>query len=92
MSFWTAVFLIVLVIAITEAYKAKTRGPGRIDDRRDDGEALPSRPDPEAQAEIEQLRERIKVLERIAYDANAGSGKNTREISAEIEKLRDKQD
>lgn len=50
-----------------------------------------SRPDPEAQREIDNLRERIKVLERIATDGNSLDVSETKRISAEIEALRDKQ-
>lgn len=47
--------------------------------------------DPEAAREIEELRERIKVLERIATDHNSIDAQETKRISAEIERLRDKQ-
>ncbi len=38
------------------------------------------------------LRERIKVLERIATDGNSLDASETRRISREIEALRDRQD
>ena len=47
--------------------------------------------DPEAQRELEDLRERIKVLERIATDGNTPDARETQRIAAEIEALRDKQ-
>ncbi len=45
--------------------------------------------DAEAQQEIEELRERIRVLERIATDGNGPAARETRRIAAEIEALRD---
>ena len=47
--------------------------------------------DPETELEIEDLRERIKVLERIATDGNSLNAQETKRISAEIEALRDRQ-
>jgi hypothetical protein len=39
--------------------------------------------------EVEELRERIKVLERIATDGNSLDASETKRIAAEIEALRD---
>jgi cell division protein FtsB len=48
-----------------------------------------SRVDHEAmQRELEALRERVKVLERIATDANSGDAREQARIAAEIEALR----
>lgn len=44
------------------------------------------------QREIEELRERIKVLERIATDSNSHDANEAKRISAEIDALLDKQD
>ena len=41
-----------------------------------------------ARREIDDLRERISVLERIATDANTGEARETARIAAEIEALR----
>ena len=46
--------------------------------------------DSELQHEVQTLRERIKVLERIATDANSSQGRHTNNLSAEIESLRDR--
>lgn len=46
--------------------------------------------DAETNKEIEDLRERIKVLERIATDGNSLDAQETKRIAAEIEALRDK--
>ncbi len=44
----------------------------------------------EAEREIGELRERIRVLERIATDANTSEAREIQSISDEIDKLRDK--
>jgi uncharacterized heparinase superfamily protein len=41
-----------------------------------------------ARAELSELRERVKVLERIATDANSGDAREQARIAAEIEALR----
>ena len=50
----------------------------------------PSGPDNSDNAirEVEQLRERVNVLERIATDENSSEARNARAIAAEIESLR----
>lgn len=53
--------------------------PSPADDRR------AVRHDPETERELEALRERVKVLERITVD-----NREARSIADEIEKLRDK--
>lgn len=45
----------------------------------------------ETRRELEELRERIKVLERIATDGNTPDARETRRIAEEIEALRDQQ-
>lgn len=55
-----------------------------------DTDALPSPREHELQAELEKLRERIKVLERIATDANSSSQRESINLAKEIEALRDK--
>jgi hypothetical protein len=92
MSFWTAIVVIVAIISITELIKSKHRAQRRFEQRQDGGDALPVRDDPEARREIEDLRERIKVLERIATDGNSVDARETQRISREIEALRDRQD
>ena len=83
MNLWTMIVLIVamsmLTAIITERYKTmrKTGGREAEDERRmlrDDRDA--------ARAELEELRDRVKVLERIATDPS-------RRTADEIEKLRD---
>lgn len=83
MNLWTMIVLVVLIGSITgvltERYRAlgKTGGKLAQEDRRaleEDRNA--------ARAEIQELRERVKVLERIATDPS-------RRTAEEIEKLRD---
>lgn len=88
MSFWTAVVVIAAIIAFVEIYKARH---GVVTDWKGN-ERIASRDDPEARRELEELRERIKVLERIATDGNTLDAVETRRIAAEIEALREKQD
>ena len=89
MSLWTMIFLIVLVGCVTNVLTERYRAMDRVAKRKaaaiDDatgGERL-------AQSqELQELRERIKVLERIATDGNTLAARETREIAAEIEALR----
>ncbi len=85
---WTAIFLIACIIAAVQMYKAKQRADIGIIADRQGNERYIERSDPDMQREMEQLRERVRVLERIAYDANTGSGRQSREIAREIEALR----
>ena len=82
--FWPlAVVLIVAIIGFTEVQKAKHRARDGIttdimgnEKPRDDAALL---------REVEEMRERLKVLERIATE-----DRETKLLSAEIESLRDK--
>jgi len=84
MSFWTFIFLIVIAGMIFAAWAKKQddrRGIVRDNMGNPVGESTREK---ELEREVEELRERIKVLERIATD-----GRDTRLLSDEIEKLRD---
>lgn len=85
MSFWTFIFLIAIAGMIFSAWRSKHLAQHGIYEDRS-GAAKPLHPEREAelQRELEELRERVKVLERIATD-----GRDTRRLSDEIEKLRD---
>ncbi|MBK63294.1 MAG: hypothetical protein CL575_10200 [Altererythrobacter sp.] len=84
MSGWALVALVAIVVwGIVQMRK-----PRPAEDVQDHA---PEVRDDVAQQEIEELRERIKVLERIATDGNSPSAQETKRISAEIEALRDKQ-
>lgn len=80
MSFWTA----IVVAAIAAVYSLKRhRDYLRYGARhRDDAAASPR--EAELEHEIAELRERVKVLERIATD-----DRSARAIADEIESLRD---
>jgi hypothetical protein len=87
-SFWTALVVIVAIVAFASIKIAAMNrrhgigplpGPPPIDD----GEKALLR------HEVEDLRERIKVLERITTDANASHVLESRRVSDEIEALRD---
>ncbi|WP_341712310.1 hypothetical protein [Erythrobacter sp.] len=89
MTFWSAIVLIVAILAITEMVKSRHRARHGITRDHLGSETLTDSRD--AQREIEDLRERIKVLERIATEGNTLDARETQRISAEIEALRDKQ-
>lgn len=91
----TEVMIIVVVAIVASAVVRLARianGTDRIGHKRGrhGAQALfdPAQPSPreiELQREVEDLRERIHVLERIATD-----GRQTRELANEIESLRDR--
>lgn len=88
MSGWAIVAIIgILVWGVTQWNRAKH---GIVTDEYGN-ESRAIFDDPETRREIEELRERIKVLERIATDGNSLDARKTKSIAAEIEALRDKQ-
>lgn len=85
MDSWAIVALVAIVIwGIVESIRARA---GIITDE-DGNETIIPRGDAGSQAELEALRERVKVLERIATDANTGDAREQARIAAEIEALR----
>jgi uncharacterized protein YlxW (UPF0749 family) len=85
MSFWTFIFLVVLAGMIFSAWRSKHLAQhGAYEDENGSIKRFESAREKELEREVEELRERIKVLERIATD-----GRDTRLLSDEIEKLRD---
>lgn len=83
MSFWTAV-VIIFALACFTWLRAQKHRDSRIDHRsKPRGERFLDR-DEDVDHEIEKLRERIAVLERIATDERHGN-----DLAREIEKLRD---
>lgn len=89
MSLGTALVAIVAILAWT-AIRIVRYNTSHL---RNEGGAKRALPDSsEAKREIEDLRERIKVLERIATDGNSLDARQTRQIAEEIEALRDRQD
>lgn len=84
MSWPVAVVLIVMIVAAAKVLNARYRaqddhGMG-IDERESESRLRQERD--QAEQEITQLKERVKVLERIATDP-------ARRTAEEIEKLRD---
>ena len=83
MSFWSAVVLVAIILCVTAL--AMQRAENRKDACKTDGSAREQELESErdaARTELEDLRERVKVLERIATDPS-------RRTAEEIENLRD---
>ena len=85
MSFWTAVVIIVALAILADVIKSKHRARHGITTDYLGGEKLAQQEDPALKREVQELRERVKVLERIATE-----DRETKLLSAEIESLRDK--
>jgi len=91
MTFWSAIVCIVAIIAFTAARIVQSsagRGARRDRKLRQRFGHGPSRPSPREEQlarEVEDLRARLAVLERIATEDRHGKA-----IAAEIESLRDK--
>jgi hypothetical protein len=81
-----AVVLIVALICLTEVQKAKHRAKNGIAVDWMGGEKPIAPPtNPALEREVQELRERVKVLERIATE-----DRETKLLSSEIESLRNK--
>ena len=89
MSFSTALVVIVAILAFAAIRIVQY---GTRHDRRSN---LAAPPDDGAKAqltrEVEELRERVRVLERIATESNSTNALESRQIAQEIEALRDRQ-
>ncbi|MBU7581270.1 MAG: hypothetical protein KAF27_12540 [Porphyrobacter sp.] len=92
MSSWAIVALVaIIVFGVVEYAKARagiiTDGDGneRLVPREDTGSRIEL---DAALREVADLKERVKVLERIATDANTGDAREQARIAAEIEALR----
>ena len=86
MNLWEFILLISVAGMIFSAWRSKHLARlGAYQD--DDGKIhkLDAGREAELEREVQELRERVKVLERIATD-----GRETRLLSDEIEKLREK--
>lgn len=90
---WAFVAIVAIIVwGIIQLAKARS---GITRDQHGN-ETIPGRDDVRSSAELEvarrelaDLRERIKVLERIATDANSGEAREQARIAAEIEALRE---
>ncbi len=86
MNLWTAIVVIVAIIAVAEVLKAKHRARhGITTDVMGNEKPIAPPTNPALEREVEELRERVKVLERIATE-----DRETKRLSAEIESLREK--
>jgi len=91
-SSWAIVAIVaILVWGVIQFVKASN---GITTDQHGN-ETMAGRDDGRSQAELEaarrelaELKERVKVLERIATDANSGDAREQARIAAEIEALR----
>ena len=98
MNWAAAIVLIVLIGATASILRARYNAQHGITEDMMGNQSITHRPDPtpqadeEAQREISALKERIAVLERIAYDKNTSTARERERISAEIDALRDSQD
>lgn len=86
MSFWTAIIILAAIGAVysLKRNRDRARHEGSQLDWQDGGQ-LPSQRETELERELQELRERVKVLERIATE-----DRGARAIADEIESLRDK--
>lgn len=91
MSGWMIVAIVAIVMwGIVTLYKMRQdERRGVVRDMYDNAVPMPAGEDAAVSRELEELRERIKVLERIATDGNTLDASETRRISAEIDALRD---
>ena len=92
MSSWAIVALVAIVIwGIVETVRARAGivtdedGNQKIAPRQVEGNPAELEA---ARRELTALKERVKVLERIATDANTGEAREQARIAAEIEALR----
>jgi hypothetical protein len=88
-SLWTAIVVIVAIGCFTEIMKAKYRAHNGITADKEGNESLTARNDPGLEREVKELRERIRVLERIATENNTTAALESRRVADEIEALRD---
>lgn len=86
MNLWEFILVISIAGMIYSAWRSKHLARlGAYQDDEGKIHKLDSGREAELEREIQGLRERVKVLERIATD-----GRDTRLLSDEIDKLRDK--
>lgn len=92
MSSWAIVALVAIVIwGIVASIRARSGNTARDDSdqqiaAREDGRTAAELE--AARREVDELKERVKVLERIATDSHSGDAREQARISAEIEALR----
>ncbi len=84
MSMWTAIVLIVLISAVAGIIRSRNRALSKMKQHENEQKLTNGQ---ETERELKELRERVKVLERITVD-----GREARAIADEIESLRSKPD
>ena len=98
MSWAAAIVMIVMIGAAASVLRSRNNARNGITEDMMGNQTITHRPDPtpqadeEAQRVIAELKERIALLERIAYDKNTSTARERERISAEIDALRDSQD
>lgn len=90
MSMWTAIVFIVGMVMIASVLMKRYEALGRTGSQPMSDDSTDRRI--AEQHELAELRERVKVLERIATDANTTAALETRRVADEIEALRDRQE
>jgi hypothetical protein len=86
MNPWEFILVISIAGLLYSAWKSKhLAGLGAYEDDNDKIQRIDRRRETELEREVKELRERVKVLERIATDS-----RDTHLLSDEIDKLRDK--
>jgi uncharacterized heparinase superfamily protein len=92
MTSWAIVALVAILIwGVVQIARAKAGIVTDEDGNQNLARHEHDRATPELEAarrELEDLRERVRVLERIATDTNTGDARETARIAAEIEALR----
>ena len=93
MNIWTFLLILAVIGAIYSYMRGRDGGaPGAPHHGPDQDEYphTPSHREAELQREVEELRERVRVLERIATDKHSSRERERRSLDEEIESLRDK--
>ncbi len=83
MSFWTAAVIVFAIWGVVQIYTRRHDRELGVTRDEDGNPVFPPNDDREAQREIKELRERIKVLERIATDDS-----EAKRLANEIDDLR----
>lgn len=95
MSFWTAAVIIVAIWGLVQVYTRRHDRELGVTRDENGNPVFAPREDDRRLAEVEaarreviELKERVKVLERIVTDGNTGDAREQARIAAEIEALR----
>ncbi len=89
----TALILLIFAVVMIMRHKRDRRYlEDRLAQREDLRGVQQSLPDTAGlEREVEELRDRVRVLERIVTEANSAEARESSRISAEIEALRDRE-